>query len=468
MNERKFCPNCGAKIKADATFCPSCGTKLTKQEQSKQEYRTKSLQASAPKTVPVKQQVQVRQRRAPMKKRNKIILISLLVIVALGGAFYSWGSNHFQRNNQVAQLTAYLKNPQQNLADYVMGDDPDMHVTAAALKPTQKYYAEHSNEADKIADALKYSDNYNNVKLVESGHYLLIFPKYKLQFKTFAPHIETNHANSTIFVNGKKIGGVDGSGEDYYKKVTPLFPGKYHIAVKSIASGHKLAANKNVDIFSNQAINMDIKTVNFMIKSIPKATVYINDEQVGVLNNNGTKTFNDYPVINAMKIYVETKVDGKMIRSETINYDDLGFADDDDSEDNVVKPSWKGLIDKKEAEQILADNFNSPDEDNFIGGAENKSYQDLHTQSSNFADDDDIIDTSMECSVVSIMPAPNNSSSVTYKITYTFEHEDFEHKQVLLYTGGLFHRVGDEDDDDAQKIRSIGNGKVISDKKYNN
>ncbi|RMC25494.1 MULTISPECIES: HTH domain-containing protein [unclassified Lactobacillus] len=31
----------------------------------------------------------------------------------------------------------------------------------------------------------------------------------------------------------------------------------------------------------------------------------------------------------------------------------------------------------------------------------------------------------------------------------------------------LFHRVGDEDDDDAQKIRSIGNGKVISDKKYN-
>ena len=73
----------------------------------------------------------------------------------------------------------------------------------------------------------------------------------------------------------------------------------------------------------------------------------------------------------------------------------------------------------------------------------------------------------MECSVVSITPAPNNCSSVTYKITYTFEHDDFEHKQVMLYTGGLFKQTGD-DDDSSQKIKSIGNGKIISDKKYDN
>ena len=73
----------------------------------------------------------------------------------------------------------------------------------------------------------------------------------------------------------------------------------------------------------------------------------------------------------------------------------------------------------------------------------------------------------MDCSIVSISPAPDNSSNVVYKITYTFEHDDYEHKQVMLYSGCVFHQNGD-DDDASQKIRSIGNGKIISDKKYNN
>lgn len=75
----------------------------------------------------------------------------------------------------------------------------------------------------------------------------------------------------------------------------------------------------------------------------------------------------------------------------------------------------------------------------------------------------------MECSIVSITPAPNNCSNVIYKITYTFEHEGYEHKQVLLYSGGIFRQDSEEDEDSgSQLIKSIGNGKIISDKKYNN
>lgn len=288
-----------------------------------------------------------------------------------------------------------------------------------------------------------------------------------MQLKTYTPQIRTNHANSTIYVNNKKFGGVDGSGEDYYKKIAPLFPGKYHIEVKSVASGHQLSADKSTTIFSNKEINMNIKTVNFMIKSIPSATIYINDKKVGNLDKRGAKVFKDYPVTDDMKIYVVTKVDGKSIKSESVDYDDMGFEDDDDSSSNVIKPEWPGLISKDDAEELLEKDFTSPEEDDFVGGAENKGYQELHSQDSGFDNDDDINDYNMECSVVSITPAPNNCSSVTYKITYTFEHDDFEHKQVMLYTGGLFKQTGDSDDNN-QKIKSIGNGKIISDKKYDN
>lgn len=466
MNDKKFCPNCGKEVKPSAEFCPNCGQKLPQTLHSRKEYRSQQKNTAA---QPVVNQPQATASSVhqPMKKRNKVLLICLGVLVVAFAAFYAWGSNHYQRNNQINQIAASLKNPHSDLAQFVVSENPNARVTTAALKPTQEYYAEHYVEADRMADAFKYGNEYENVSLVQSGRYLLLFPKYCLQLKTYTPQIRTNHANSTIYVNNKKFGGVDGSGEDYYKKIAPLFPGKYHIEVKSIASGHQLSADKSTTIFSNKEINMNIKTVNFMIKSIPSATIYINDKKVGNLDKKGTKVFKDYPVTDDMKIYVVTKVDGKSIKSESVDYDDMGFEDDDDSSSNIIKPEWPGLISKDDAEELLENDFTSPDEDDFVGGAENKGYQELHSQNSGFDKDDDINEYNMECSVVSITPAPNNCSSVTYKITYTFEHDDFEHKQVMLYTGGLFKQTGDSDDS-SQKIKSIGNGKIISDKKYDN
>ena len=466
MNDKKFCPNCGKDVKPNAEFCPNCGQKLPQTLHSRKEYRSQQKNTAAQPVVN-QSQAAAKSVHQPMKKRNKVLLICLGVLIVAFAAFYAWGSNHYQRNNQINQIAASLKNPHSDLAQFVVSENPNARVTTAALKPTQEYYAEHYVEADKMADAFKYGNEYENVSLVQSGRYLLLFPKYCLQLKTYTPQIRTNHANSTIYVNNKKFGGVDGSGEDYYKKIAPLFPGKYHIEVKSIASGHQLSADKSTTIFSNKEINMNIKTVNFMIKSIPSATIYINDKKVGNLDKRGAKVFKDYPVTDDMKIYVVTKVDGKSIKSESVDYDDMGFEDDDDSSSNVIKPEWPGLISKDDAEELLENDFTSPDEDDFVGGAENKGYQELHSQDSGFDNDDDINDYNMECSVVSITPAPNNCSSVTYKITYTFEHDDFEHKQVMLYTGGLFKETGDSDDS-SQKIKSIGNGKIISDKKYDN
>ena len=464
MSESEFCPNCGKLIKPNDEFCPNCGARIAAQKKSRQEYRAK--EGTQKSTSVPKKELATTDNHQPMKKKNKIIFSCLGILVVAFIAFYAWGSNHYQRQNQVDQITAYLKNPHENMAQYVTADNPAVHVTNAALKPTQNYYFSHSRAADQMGEALKYSDSYDNVSLVQSGRYLLFFPKYTLKFETFSPQIKTNHANSTIYVNGKKVGGVNGSGEEYYKKTDPLFPGKYHIIVKSVASGHNLAAEKTANIFSNDAINMNIKTVNFMIESVAGADIYINDKKAGTVGKDGTKDFRDYPATDDMKIYVVIKVGGHEIKSKVIDYDELGFDDDDDSSSNVIKPEWPGLISQDDAESMLQNAFNSPDEDDFVGGAENKGYQELHGQVGNFNDDDDIIEYDMECNVVSVSPAPGNCSNVVYKITYTFEHDDYEHKQVMLYSGAVFHQDGDESD--SQKIKSIGSGKIISDKKYNN
>lgn len=217
MNDKKFCPNCGKEVKPNAEFCPNCGQKLPQTLHSRKEYRSQHKNTAA---QPVINQPQATASSVhqPMKKRNKVLLICLGVLVVAFAAFYAWGSNHYQRNNQINQIAASLKNPHSDLAEFVVSENPNARVTTAALKPTQEYYAEHYVEADKMADAFKYGNEYENVSLVQSGRYLLLFPKYCLQLKTYTPQIRTNHANSTIYVNNKKFGGVDGSGE---VKLTP-------------------------------------------------------------------------------------------------------------------------------------------------------------------------------------------------------------------------------------------------------
>ncbi|MBA1394051.1 zinc-ribbon domain-containing protein, partial [Lactobacillus sp. XV13L] len=187
MNETKFCPNCGEQVEGAVEFCPNCGTRLPKAIANRQRSNTdKNIAAPQEAQVPTRQRTANLNKRPPMKKRNKIILTCVGIVIVAFAAFYAWGSNHYQRSNQVSQITAMLKDPRQGLAQYVTSANPNVRVTDTALKPTQEYYAEHYEEADKMADAFKYGDSYGNISLVQEGHYLLFFPKYSLRLRTYS------------------------------------------------------------------------------------------------------------------------------------------------------------------------------------------------------------------------------------------------------------------------------------------
>ncbi|MDF7669197.1 zinc-ribbon domain-containing protein [Lactobacillus sp. ESL0703] len=475
MGEKKFCPQCGNKVEASVKFCPHCGADLTDVATAQPQTKANSAKMTGQHTPPKSRQ-QVNQvaapKKQPLKKKTKVTLWLVAIIVVLFGGFYAWGSNHYSRNNQIDQIIVSLKNPQMGLAQYVTTDDHTIKVTNNALKPLQKYYQSHQTTANNLSMNLKAGGSTSQISLVQSGRYLLLFPKYTLHINTYTPQVETNHRDTRVLVNGKSGGQVKGSADSYYKKLSPLFPGKYHLEVDSVVSGRELKADSTVNVWSNKTINMNIKTATFSIASVPGGTIYINDKKVGVLSGNGSKVFKNYPITDNMEVYVTTTFGSQTIKSQLITdlpeaidngdsdsntSDDVDFDDDDHV---VLKPQWKGLIDKSDAEDLLKSDFNDPESEDFIGGSDNSSYQELRKMLKGFDRNDSTISYDMDCDIVSINPAPNDSSSVIYKITYTFEKDNGdEHTQVMLYKGAIL-----QEDSDKQKIKSIGSGAVISDK----
>ncbi|MBI0121386.1 zinc-ribbon domain-containing protein [Lactobacillus sp. M0398] len=465
MSEKRFCPNCGTKLENNVEFCPNCGFKLAIKHASpsRQAYQQT-----------VKKQGSTKGRQAyhaqPMKKKTKVLLTLGVAFLAVFTLFYAWGSNHYSKENQINRIKSDLIDTKTGLAKDVVADDSAMQVTDAALKPTQTYFAEHHKAANELINYLKEDASFNRIHLVQSGRHLLLFPRYVLRVPTIYATVATNHSSSSVTINGKYIGHVkrgsfDSEKQDnkYGVKLKRLFVGTYHIKVKSNISGRNLSTTSNYDLWSSGTVDMGIRTESFTVKSTPGAILYLNDQKAGTLNKKGQLTFKDYPVTDKLKIYVKAKVGNNTIKSQEMNYGDVQYDDANDSH-KTIEPKWDGLIAKEDAQQILEDNFKDPDEDAFVNGAENKSYQELRKMDKGYDEDDDIDSYDMSCSVISVSPAPNKSSNIVYKITFTFEVGDTERKQVLLYKGASFRSSGS--DNESQKIKSIGTGKIVSDKKY--
>lgn len=511
-NKITFCPNCGARLEGNVDFCPNCGFKLNKAESSslsetvqptevKQSVEKSKVQVFCPncghplkpgadfcsncgynlKTKQVSKQVssqtvnnrrQPRQPRKPMSKKNKIIfsVVGVLLVAFIG--FYIWGHNYYSMTNQVNRITSKITDPSQDLSPYVTTVDNSVKVTKDSVKPLQEYYRDHHEAIIGLNASLKTGVGNSDVSLVKKGSYWLIFPKYQLQVSSYQPEIVTNHENSVVKVNGKSIGNLSETSDGYTKKLNPVLPGKYTIVVNSKVAGRNLKASSNCNIWSDKSIDMDIRTQTFTVKSVPNGVVYINDKKVGTLDEKGEITFDSYPITRNMQLYVSFNNDGKTIKSETVtdlssafnedgsyDYSDLSDVVSENEDGYVVEPQWKGVVSNDDATDLLNNAFTSPDSDDFIDGSDNKDYKDIKTMENAWDNDDKILSYDTDVTVESIYPASDNSCSVVFKVTYEFEHEDSSRKQVMEYKGGILQKDGDN-----EKIKTIGKGKIISDK----
>ena len=207
MANAKYCPKCGTPVKPTDKYSGKCGN---------------HLQQLKPKPAP--------KPRKPMSKKSKVMLFSGLAVLIVLLGLYNLGKSRFSRENQVSAIIIALKNPSEDLTPYVKIDDTRAVVNKDTLKPIQKYYEKRRQEANNL-------DSESNLNLITSGRKLLFYPKYVLKLDTYSPKVLSNHANSEIYLDGKKVGTVVKDGESYSKTLSHVIPGQHELMVKFKANG---------------------------------------------------------------------------------------------------------------------------------------------------------------------------------------------------------------------------------------
>lgn len=394
------------------------------------------------------------------------VLVTIIVLLALFGISYLVGSVYYQKDFQIKRIASAINDPKQNLAKYVIATNPDVEVTEDKLKPLQSYFKENEKQYRQLkADLHKQREN-QQLKLVENGSYFLLFPKYSLRVKVYHPQVHSNHPSSFLMINKKALGQMRGADQNFYTDLGWLFPGRYHLSVKTNVSGRKLTADSIANIWSDKTINMAIKTGTFLVRSVPDGQVYINDRKVKTLDKNGQATFKNYPLAKDTELFVKTKYQDQTIKSEKVT--DLSSAiasefaksDDDVSDydqqisysgnqnkdvyqdvegDYVVNPIWSGLISKKIAAKLLTKVALKPKEEDF---EEKKLYQKQKKQVKAFAKNKQRIKTKVI--IRQILPAGNEKSLVSYQLVYKFHQNGKSKKQVINYQDILFHKKGEQ------------------------
>lgn len=423
-----------------------------------------------------------------MKKRKTIWIFGIIVILV--GGLITAGNFYYTKDWQISRIVANLKDPKTGMAQYVVASTPDMKVTDYSLKPLQNYFKNHTAAVKKLDSNLRSGRDDGEIQLIEDGRYFLFFSKYKLRVQCYRPQVQTNHANSTLFVNGENYGKMNGDNQNYYQDLGLVFPGRYHILVKSKVNGRKLDADSIVNIWSNKTVNMKIKTATFQIRSVPNGVVYINDHKAATLNKKGHYTFKDYPLAKRMEIYVKSKADGKTIKSERVtDLSQLISAEFSDSEDDVtdydgaadyqgngekdvyqdaegdyiVNPIWPGLIKVEDAASMLYTNFKKPMVTNFENGKENADYKKIEQQIKKLKKDKKLKKFNVEVKVLSVLPGKRNYSKIDYEVTFIKKYKDkSKKKEKLLYQDAVLHLVNGH-----QEIQTLGKCKLIKTKTSN-
>ncbi len=399
-------------------------------------------------------------------------LIAFLIILIAFGIFYGWGAVYYQKNLQVNRIIAAMNDPKVGMAKYVTASDPDVTLTDAKLRPLQNYFKENPKAAKELENNLRHDKNNQQIKLVNSGSHFLLFPKYTLKVQVYRPQVQTNHPNSVLTVNDHNLGKMDGANQNFYQDLGQVFPGRYHLLVKTKVAGRKLTADAIVNIWSSKTINMTIKTGTFQIRSVSKGIVYINDKKVKVLDQNGQASFKNYPLAKDTELYIKASYQGKTIKSEKVKdlsssiTSEFSNSEDDTSDygsvtnyagnqnrdvyqdvegDYVVNPLWTGLITRNEAGKLLYRNYLKPNADNFVDKKKNKSYKNLLKNKLNKKK------VKLAVKVIKILPAGDNYSDVSYQLVCKFKQNGKKTKKVINYENGIFHRSGEK-----QLIKHLG------------
>jgi len=182
-----------------------------------------------PKPIPTKQatannQVQKHKNKSSRHILPIIILVAVIVVAYFGGSWY------FGKNRQSQKLASDLTSGMTTQMASAAVDESGNNLNANELKPLVDLYNRDSTSAKDVSNAIEFPQGYNNFKMVQTGKYLGLYPKYKVQISKQYIEIDTNVTNPIFEVNGQKVAAIN-NGNEY--KLDKSLPGVYQVSVAS-------------------------------------------------------------------------------------------------------------------------------------------------------------------------------------------------------------------------------------------
>ncbi|MCF6515218.1 hypothetical protein GSH19_03495 [Lactobacillus sp. S2-2] len=355
--------------------------------------------------------------------KNKVLWLVFFGLIIILSLTFWLGKAYTSKETQVSRIILAIKNNQEKvLKDRIVIKHQQFNPKTNSFKPLVHYYQEKPYELKKLKNQLLgKSHDYNyNYDLVKKGHSLMFFPKYRLQVAPITPTIRSNVSEAEVKINGKNVGQTNRQ-QIYQSK--PMMPGLYRVSVSAHLRKQLLTETKDFD-WNNRAYeeaDLPLKISSFIIRGYPNATVLINGEKVGKLNNRGLFSVKGYPINSKTLVQLKLQSSNKSFTSKPytvqmrnngkyIQPEFNGIASFEDA-DNLIGNIWSGLNGNiktpKEAEENNYDDY-------FVDGIKNKSFINLMKVVDRYEKDKDIANFFYDTKVISVTPFKKNKTKVKY------------------------------------------------------
>jgi len=270
---------------------------------------------SVPEPIHEKQATTDNLAKKPQRNSSKKLMPLLATVVILLVAYFG-GSWYYSKNRQSQSLATDLTSGMTTKMASATVDAAGNHLAASELTPLVDLYNKDSTSAKEVSNAVQFPQGYNNFKLVQTGKYLGLYPKYKVQVSKQYIEIDTNVTNPIFTVDGKKVASIN-NGDEY--KLDQNIPGVHKVSVESGST----KKSKSVLIPASGKANLYTIDIAEKAKKTTSKSTDTSDS-----NNDDSKLFAD-AVKNASSHHTSRAPSS-----------DTDSDDDSDSDDTDLLGSW--------------------------------------------------------------------------------------------------------------------------------
>ncbi|SCN02115.1 Uncharacterized protein BCF24048_05209 [Bacillus cereus] len=311
----KFCGTCKKNVADHLNFCPECGSKV--------EVIVDNTGASY---------TEVQSETKPVKsKKNLFLIIGLAIIAILLFGVYKFGANKFSKEKQVnVMIEAFQKKDINAIDEFVKVDDPSLKIKTEDIKAYMRYLKENPSYNKELLSYLQKETvnqkltidkaTFKDGQIIEDGKEWFLYPKYKLNMKSYYMNVSTTAKNAEVYVNDKKE--TELSNDKTSKEIGPYFPGSYVVKAKAKTELTELETEKEVDLVDEKEAKVDVKLSlegNYVSISSDEsdATVFVNGKKRGKLSY-GSYKLGPVSTDETVEVHLEKTTDFGVIKSESV------------------------------------------------------------------------------------------------------------------------------------------------------